>query len=158
MTDFKTTYNGHEIIARVHSDGSINYLTEAIQEQGKYYSSAKEFTSLKACEAAIDKYDLSLRKEFTNTTAYTIEPGYHGAPGGVDAVTVTSITSDGTEAWIKTAKHERRKVTLTSLYTCPVMCKAYLEACAESAKVYSLTRADLLSTLRKSAWVPKGKE
>jgi hypothetical protein len=158
MSFFKGSHNHHEITAYVHTDGSVTYTTEAIPDDDKSYRSAKEFTSLSAIEAAIDKYELSLRKNFVNPQAYMIQQG-EGWPTpskrSVVAVTVTSITSDGKEVWIKTAKDERRKVYINDLFAHQEVCQAYVDALDATSTVYRRECENLKDVLDRSQWKPK---
>lgn len=157
MDYFKGEHNGHEITVKVHTDGSVNYTTEVFQEQGKYYMAAKEFTSLDTIKAAIDKYELSLRKNFKNTTAYMFVHPYYAKEREIEKVTVTSITPNEKSAWIKTSKNERRKVSLSELYKDREVCQAYIAALAATSAVYQKERETLKSIVDKHLWKPEVK-
>lgn len=157
MDYFKGRHNEHEITVIVHTDGSVSYKTEVIQEQGKYYMEEKEFTSLDTIKAAIDKYELSLRKNFKNTTAYMIINPHYQNDRMVEKVTVTSITPNEKSAWIKTSKDERRKVSLEELYKDPEVCQAYIAALAATSAVYQKERETLKSIVDKHLWKPEAK-
>lgn len=75
----------------------------------------KEFDSEEKIESAIKAYNLLLRKDFTNKTAYIFERRYGQKESAVIEVEVTSIVDDK-EAWIK-ANGRRMKANRASIYT-----------------------------------------
>lgn len=157
MMDFKSTYNHHEITARVHTDGSVNYMTEAIVDTESAWGSPREFLTVAALTEALDKYDLMTRKNFINKTAYMIENWYRADEGAVNTVEVTSLTSDGEDAWIKTEKGERRKVRRATLYADRGLCEAYLAAIKEIVATYEASKRHAQTVLDLSQWKPEVK-
>lgn len=152
---FKGEHNGHEITAYIYTDGSITFTTDALQEPGAYGRTTKEFASLSSIEAAIDKYELSLRKNFKNTTAYMVVNPHYRSERAVEAVKITSITQDGKEAWIKTPKDDRRKVRLDELYKDREVCQAYIDALVATTAVYEKERETLKSIVDRHLWTPE---
>lgn len=72
----------------------------------------KGFDSEEKITAAINAYKLSLRKNFSNPAAWLFGSWRAQTP---QPVTVTSVTEDGKEAWVRDAKGERSKVQLAQL-------------------------------------------
>jgi hypothetical protein len=71
-----------------------------------------EFDTPEKMEKAIKVYDLSLRKDFTNKTAYR-SAGY-GVETSIEEVEVTSV--DGKEAWIRSKDGKRQKTSRAYLF------------------------------------------
>lgn len=122
---FKATHTDFEITANMDDVVPI-FTCDALLNQ---YGNLKPFNSLKSLLAALDAYELSLRKNFTNPTAYRFVRFSYGNPETVEEVTVTS--TDGKEAWVKTVKGKREKCRINSLYADRDNLQAYLDAVAE---------------------------
>jgi hypothetical protein len=118
IQDFKSEYNEHPIIVRFHNS-TPEFTTEAIKEKGKQYDATKVFPSLDAICVAIDKYELSLRKDFVNPTAYRIVRGFRGwgcqTETTYETVTVTSVI-DENYCWITDSKGSRAKEPIAKLF------------------------------------------
>jgi hypothetical protein len=127
----------------------------------KPYETVKTYDNVSSILDAIDRYDLSLRKDFVNTTAYRIGGGWHQEKNKVYAVTVTSVTEDGREAWVKGDKTEygsgRTKVSLTSLYSDKEACQRYADTVNALKKKYEQDQkaADAELNKAKNLWTPK---
>jgi hypothetical protein len=85
------TIEGYEVTGSIYA-GVVTLWCNAFDE------GRQKFTDPDKLEAAIKAYDLSLRKNFTNRTAYTV--GYGPNRKFVAAVKVTSLEKDGKSAWI----------------------------------------------------------
>ena len=84
----------------------------------------KEFTSFKDLEKGVNAYDLALRKQFSNRTAYMKPSWRMGEQKDIETVEITS--TDGKCAWIK-RNGQREKVSLDSLYADQEALKAVME-------------------------------
>ncbi len=68
------------------------------------------YATLEALQNAVRRYDLSLKKQFSNKTAYYVD-----SRNRLVEVTVTSLDG-GKEAWIQSKLMGRQKVSRDSLY------------------------------------------
>jgi len=164
---FKSEYRGHIIVGQSHDGGALSFHCELLKETRKHLHSDEAYETLKSYDNvasildAIDRYDLSLRKDFTNTVAYRIGGGWREEKNKVYEVTVTSVTEDGREAWIKGEKSDygsgRTKVSLTSLYSNKEACQRYVETMNALKKKFEQDQkaADAELNKAKNLWTPK---
>jgi hypothetical protein len=131
---------------------------------GEPFEVTKTYDSVDAILDAIDRYDLSLRKEFTNTKAYRIGGGWRADKHTIQEVTVTSVTEDGREAWIKVDKADkhawgngREKVMMHSLYNSKEACKHYVDSMNFLTKQFEkdTEKAKEILDNPKNMWTPK---
>jgi len=103
MATYKAEIGGYDVSLRIDYNGKLSFVCEVVGE----------FDSEDAIEAALKKYDLSLRKEFTNRVAY--RRGGWALDGKLEKVEVTS--ADDKEAWVKNEKGRREKCQRVSLFS-----------------------------------------
>lgn len=118
---FETKYDGHTCTASFWQ-GRATFRCD--------FLAGKDFDSVEKMEAAIKAHDLSLRKNFKNTTAYTTGD-YNQDKNKVYEVKVTSV--DGEHAWTTTAKG-RTKRRLASLYADKAELESAMSAVADLEK------------------------
>lgn len=121
MPTFSGQIQGYEVVCEVWS-GQTRFRVPALN---------KEFTDPDKMEKAIQAYDLSLRKDFTNRTAYQHKGGYGRAPQVIE-VEVTSVV-DEKEAWVKTTAG-RSKAMRSALYADKDQVLAAIKVDEECAK------------------------
>lgn len=115
--DFKTEYNGHMVIVRFNGAVPV-FTTEELKTPARQggYATPKEFATLEAICKAIDQYELELRKDFTNATAYrAVKKWGNQEPVTIEKVTITSLI-DGNYCWLKKPDGGREKYPLQELY------------------------------------------
>jgi hypothetical protein len=153
---FTGQHNDHTITCTVYSDGSVSFKAEALPDTDKWMWSSKEFTSLSSIINALDAYDLSVRKDFSNRHAYVIQSDYRSSAHSlmVVPVTVMSITADEQSAWVKNEKGERRKESRKDLFGSRAACEAYLERLARVTAQYDQDKTTLRAALDMHRWEP----
>ena len=166
---FKTEYKGQIVSGYSHDGGSLKFQCDLLKEMrksitgGEPYETIKTYDSVESILDAIDRYDLSLRKDFTNRVAYRIDvSGWRGEKNRIEQVEVTSVTDDGREAWIKVAKDKhaygngRSKVGISTLYNNKEVCQEYVDALNAAGKLYADTSKKLEAALNKETnlWKP----
>jgi hypothetical protein len=161
---FKTVYKDQEITARSHDGGQLSFSCDLLKETRKHhdgspYEATKSYDNVESILEAIDRYELSLRKDFVNKTAYRVGGGWRHEKNTVYEVTVTSVTDDGKEAWIKEGDNSRSKVSLKSLYNSKEACKHYCDSMNFLAKQYEkeTTKAQEILDSPKNLWKPEAK-
>lgn len=103
---FSATFEGQQVIADVsHETGRVELRSPVLP--GAY-------TSPEKIEAALKAWDLAQRKDFANKEAFVVDRAYNKNASPL-SVTVTSVSADGKEAWVK-QNGERRKIYLSELY------------------------------------------
>ena len=167
---FKTVYKDQEITARSHDGGQLSFSCNLLKETRKHhdgspYEATKSYDNVESILEAIDRYELSLRKDFVNKTAYRVGGGWRHEKNTVYEVTVTSVTDDGKEAWIKEPPGQNRygngrsKVNLNSLYNNKEACKHYCDSINFLTKQYEkeTTKAQEILDSPKNLWKPEAK-
>ena len=96
---FTATIDGYTVFAFFH-DGKVEFRVDEL---------AGTYTNVPALEKAIKAYDLKLRKDFTNPSAYMMGRW----DKEIREVTVTSL--DGSDAWV-TKGGKREKVRRSDLF------------------------------------------
>ncbi len=108
MSNYKGEIDGEEVTTSFWPD----------PKKPKFYCrhlfDSKDFDSEEAIERAIKTYKLSLRKDFSNSTAYIRESGYEYERTKIVAVKVTSVINEK-DAWVVQGK-DRRKVERDRLF------------------------------------------
>lgn len=97
---YKRMDGEHEVWCAVNYAGAVSFGADAL---------GTEYPSEEARDKALQAYELRLRKNFSNRTAYSYDA--YGGKFTVFEVEVTSV--DGNEAWTKTAKgRSKRRVAM----------------------------------------------
>lgn len=143
MSEFIRVYKDYEIRASVSASGPTEFSCEQLKDKENY---RKRFSTEKEIEAALDRFDLTQRKNFANREA--IYMSEYNAPSVVEVLTLT--TND--EAWIK--KGDRReKVRLDQLYVDLGACELFL-AEKETIEQVAQQKVDRLRAKLKR-WEPE---
>jgi len=151
---FRGVYKDHEIKCTMNG-GEITFSTEGLTEKTRVgeYPFRSQYTTYQAICDALDRMELSARKDFKNGEAFRVLGRYQRL-SEVEAVTVTSLPDEQT-AWIRTANGERQKVSRSSLYASRAACNAYVKALAHEEHRHRKVCEDLQVALNGSLWQPK---
>ena len=159
---FKGKYKDHEITCSVSGyNGRVYFTTPVLVEEvtstgGSKYEKSKEYETYQSLCDAIDRFELSARKNFTNATAYRVLGRYYQDEAKVEEVTVTSLPDDY-HAWIKGSNGERSKVARGSLYSDKTQAELYKKQMSYLDKKYDLDKTKAQEQLNKYLWKPEEK-
>jgi hypothetical protein len=159
---FSTEYKGYVIRASFWG-GAPKFTCDVIKiKEGLLegeYSSDKEYADIDQLVAAIDRYDLKLRKDFSNRKAFRITGRDPQADedGRIEEVEVTSII-DERMCWIKSNRKSygsgREQERLADLFATKESVREYLKTMKVEDKRYKEVEAKAQAKLDQDRWVP----
>lgn len=143
---YETGGQTYTIKGEVYTDESVGYTSDVVTDT---------CSSLAAMKAALDKYTQELKKDFTSPTAWRLDYGWSEVPH-MSRVEVTSITTNGREAWVRfPTTGERGKVGRDTLYGNEEACHAYIEGLKKAKEDYTQKKLELKAVVDRFLWAPK---